>query len=91
MTIGSHGMDHRPWRGLAPSDRYREVVSARRILSDVISAQVDEAAPPLGRYDRRLLKDLREQGYRRVFSSDRRSATAGDWFQPRYSARATET
>ncbi len=55
MTVGSHGMDHVPWRGLAPHALHRELVDARSRLEEVTGTPVDEAALPLGRYDRRVL------------------------------------
>jgi len=77
MTIGSHGMAHRSWRAMAPSTRDAELVAARARLAEAAGAPVDAAACPLGRYDRRLLADLRRLGYHRVFTSDRRPARSG--------------
>jgi peptidoglycan/xylan/chitin deacetylase (PgdA/CDA1 family) len=91
MRIGSHGMNHVPWRGLDPAALRREIVEARTVLSEVSGTSVDEAALPLGRYDRRLAAALREQGYRHVFSSDRRWARPRAWLQPRYSVRAEDS
>lgn len=91
MTIGSHGMDHRSWRGLSDSDRQRELVEARALLADVVGAPVDEAAVPMGRYDRRLLSELRRLGYAAVHTSDRRPATEGAWLRPRFSVGADDT
>ena len=36
MTIGTHGMDHRPWRRLAPLDRERELVGARERIAEAV-------------------------------------------------------
>jgi peptidoglycan/xylan/chitin deacetylase (PgdA/CDA1 family) len=91
MTIGSHGMDHRSWRGLDPSTRDAEFVTARERIAEAAGAPVDLAACPLGRYDRRVLTDLRRLGYRHVFTSDRRPARPGAWLQPRYSVRHDDT
>lgn len=91
MTIGTHGMDHVPWRGLAPHVLHRELVDARSRLEEITGTPVDEAALPLGRYDRRVLAELRRTGYRTVYTSDRRWARAGDWLQPRFSVGATDT
>ena len=91
MTIGSHGMAHRSWRGMDPSTRDAELVAARDRLAEAAGAPVEMAACPLGRYDRHLLADLRRLGYRHVFTSDRRPARAGAWLQPRYSVRHTDT
>jgi peptidoglycan/xylan/chitin deacetylase (PgdA/CDA1 family) len=91
MTIGSHGMWHRPWRGMEPAARQDELVTARAQLAEAAGAEVDTAACPLGRYDRELLGHLRRLGYRRVFSSDRRGARSDAWLQPRYSVRRDDT
>ncbi len=91
MRIGSHGWSHVPWRGLADSDAHREFVEARQAIAEVSGAAVDEAAMPLGRYDRQLLRRLRGADYRHVFTSDRVPARSGSWMQPRYSATADDT
>lgn len=91
MTIGSHGMWHRPWRGMDPVTSVAELVEARERLAAVAGTGVNTAACPLGRYDRELLNRMRRLGYRRVFTSDRRRARAGSWLQPRYSVRRDDT
>jgi peptidoglycan/xylan/chitin deacetylase (PgdA/CDA1 family) len=91
MRIGSHGMTHRPWRGMQGADLDRELVDARRLLEEVTGTACDEAALPLGRYDRRLLGRVRRAGYRRLHTSDRHRAHEGAWLQPRYSIRHTDT
>lgn len=91
MRIGTHGMDHRPWRGMDPATSRRELVEARERIAAVAGAPVTEAACPLGRYDRRLLTAMRGHGYDRVHTSDRRHARRGAWLQPRFSARSTDT
>ncbi len=91
MRVGSHGMRHRPWRGLDPAGRHEELVVARHVIAAAAGAPVELAACPLGRYDRRLLGELRRLGYRHVFTSDRRPARADAWLQPRYSVRRDDT
>lgn len=91
MVIGSHGMHHRPWRGLDPQTAEEEFVTARDRLTDIVGGPIDEAACPLGRYDRTVLHRLRRLGYRRVFTSDRRPARDSAWLQPRYSVYADDT
>lgn len=91
MTVGTHGMAHRPWPGLAPADRQAELVDARARLADVVGAPVDQAALPLGRYDRRTLAALRDLGYTRVHTSDRRPAREGAWLQHRFSVRCDDS
>jgi peptidoglycan/xylan/chitin deacetylase (PgdA/CDA1 family) len=91
MTVGTHGMWHRSWRGLDPATAEAELVTARQRLAEAVGTPVDTAACPLGRYDRRLLGELRRLGYRRVFTSDRRPARRDAWLQPRFSARRGDT
>ena len=91
MGIGTHGMDHLPWRGLPPDVMGRELVAARHELERAAGSPVDDAALPRGQYDRRVLGELRRHGYRSVHTSDRRWAREGDWLQPRFSVRRTDT
>jgi peptidoglycan/xylan/chitin deacetylase (PgdA/CDA1 family) len=91
MTIGTHGMNHRSWRGLSDHDRRVELHDARLAIAEASGSTVDTAALPLGQYDRRVLAALREHEYRVVYSSDARRARAGAWFQPRYTVRAGDS
>jgi peptidoglycan/xylan/chitin deacetylase (PgdA/CDA1 family) len=91
MAVGTHGMNHRPWVGLDERDRRRELVEARDRISKVVGVPVDEAALPLGRYDRRLLGHLRTLGYGHVHTSDRAWARHGAWLQPRFSVHSSDT
>lgn len=91
MGIGTHGMRHRSWRRLDAAQIQEELVDARDRLAEVVGQPVDTAALPLGQYDRQVLAALRRHGYRRVFTSDRRSARRNAWLQPRYSVRRGDT
>jgi peptidoglycan/xylan/chitin deacetylase (PgdA/CDA1 family) len=91
MPIGTHGMHHRPWRGLRATEVEEEFVDARARLQDALGTVVDQAACPLGRYDRAVLGRLRALGYRRVFTSDRRPVRPSAWLQARYSVYADDT
>jgi peptidoglycan/xylan/chitin deacetylase (PgdA/CDA1 family) len=85
MEIGSHGMQHRPWRGLDEPTLQEELVDAKGILERVLGRPVALAACPFGAYDRRALRTLREAGYRHVYTSDRGTARPDRWLQPRNS------
>jgi peptidoglycan/xylan/chitin deacetylase (PgdA/CDA1 family) len=91
MAIGTHGMSHRPWLAMTSEVREAELVEARRRIEDAAGKPVTEAACPLGRYDRRLLADLRQLGYHRVYTSDKRVARQNSWLQPRFSLRREDT
>lgn len=90
MRIGTHGMRHRSWRRLDATSAHLELVEARSRLADLVGGPVDQAALPLGQYDRTTLSRLHRLGYRRVFTSDRTKAVADAWLQARYSVRATD-
>ncbi|WP_231929360.1 polysaccharide deacetylase family protein [Micromonospora inositola] len=91
MTIGTHGMHHRSWRGMDKQTTYEEFVAARDRLVEVIQQDIATAACPLGQYDRRALGELRRLGYSAVFTSDRRPARREAWLQPRFSVRRDDT
>ena len=91
MRVGTHGMFHRPWRGMDRATRDRELVTAREQLAELVGAPVDLAACPLGSYDRDVLTQLRKFGYHRVFTSDRRRARPHAWLQPRFSVQHHDT
>ncbi|MFF2271637.1 polysaccharide deacetylase family protein [Agromyces sp. NPDC058136] len=91
MGLGSHGWAHIPWRGLDTATTHRELVDARAVLGDAGGGAIDEVALPLGRYDRRLLGELRRAGYRTVYTSDRFPARPSAWLQARYSVTADDT
>jgi peptidoglycan/xylan/chitin deacetylase (PgdA/CDA1 family) len=85
MSIGTHGMRHRPWRGLGDDDLNQELGEARRRLEEVVGRPVTHAACPFGAYDRRVLGALRSHGYERVFTSDGGAARSDRWLQARTS------
>lgn len=91
MRIGSHGWDHVPWRGLAVSEAKRELDDARVALSEASGGAINEAALPLGRYDKTLLRRLKAAGYDTVYTSDRFPARPTSWLQARYSATSSDT
>ncbi|MBI1849670.1 MAG: polysaccharide deacetylase family protein [Planctomycetes bacterium] len=87
MRIGSHGMFHRPWRGLSEAALREELVDARTEIEQVVGVAIRDAACPFGAYDRRVLHRLRESGYEHVFTTDPGPATSGAWLQPRNTIR----
>lgn len=91
MVIGSHGWAHRSWRGLDTQQQQQELIDARTALAEASAGPIEEAALPLGQYDRRLLSQLRLQNYRHVSTSDRLPSRPDSWLQPRYSVTADDT
>jgi peptidoglycan/xylan/chitin deacetylase (PgdA/CDA1 family) len=91
MTIGTHGMRHRPWRGLRGDALDEELDGARALIAEAAGAPVEEAACPFGAYDRRVLAELRRRGLRRVYTVDGGPADPGSWLQSRHTILSTET
>ena len=83
MEIGTHGRDHRNWRGLDEITLDAELGDARRRIEDVCGMAVTKAAIPFGSYDRRLLRRLRRERFECIFTSDRGLARSEDWLKPR--------
>ena len=83
MPVGSHGIDHRSWTSLTPSELAAEVGDSKKCLEDILGVAVDEAACPFGGYDRRVLRCARQAGYKRIYTSDRGPAEADGWLLAR--------
>lgn len=88
MRIGSHGAEHVDWRRVPDEVLDNELVGARDAIAEAIGQTIDEVAIPFGSYDRRVIRRLRQAGYRAVFSSDGGPADDRAWFRPRTTARA---
>ena len=91
MAVGSHGMDHVPWRRLAPPAIEHEIFRAKQRLEDALQAPVETAACPFGAYDRRTLKALRDAGFEHVYTSDRGWARPADWLVARNTVDRTDS
>jgi peptidoglycan/xylan/chitin deacetylase (PgdA/CDA1 family) len=91
MTIGCHGMRHRPWRWLDQGALREELVDARTALEQIARRPVTTAACPFGAYDRRVLTSLRRSGYARVYTSDRGTTRPAAWVQPRNTVAPTDS
>jgi peptidoglycan/xylan/chitin deacetylase (PgdA/CDA1 family) len=85
MRIGSHGMHHRPWRGLDDRALHEELVEAKAILENVVGGPVTRAGCPFGAYDRRVLRAARHAGFSHVYTSDRGTARSDAFLQARNS------
>jgi peptidoglycan/xylan/chitin deacetylase (PgdA/CDA1 family) len=89
MNIGSHGVAHVSWRGLASAQLNVEVGGSRKVLEEICGIPVDSAACPFGAYDRNVLSFLRRAGYRSVYTSDGGAANLNHWLKGRNTIRRT--
>ncbi len=87
MAVENHGMSHRNWMQLTPAGLREELVEARELIGRVTGIPITEAACPFGGYNRRVLRMLRQAGYRKIYTSDRGMARADAWIQPRITLR----
>ena len=91
MKIGSHGMNHRPWRKMPRAELISEISDSRSQLEDLLGIPVTQAACPFGAYGRSALSLLSKAGYSRVFTSDRGWARSDAWLQPRNTVTRSTT
>ncbi len=85
MAIGSHGVAHRNWRRLDDVALTSELADSRRTLETICGQPVTMAGIPFGSYDARVLRALRQSGYRVAYSSDRGQMTDKTFVRPRAS------
>ena len=88
MTVISHGVDHRRWTELEPTQLIRQALESRLTLEDITGTPIDEAACPFGAYDARVLTTLRQAGYSRIYTSDGGTWNGVDKIVPRTTIRA---
>ncbi|MHA7820212.1 MAG: polysaccharide deacetylase family protein [Erythrobacter sp.] len=87
FSIGSHGMDHQPWPLLGDDELLRETVRSQHILEELCGRRIDAAGLPFGRYDRRVMRRLANQGYTTIYSSDGSPRLGSGTPIPRFSMR----
>lgn len=92
MSVGSHGLDHRPWRSVSDEELEAELGEAAEIIAATTGQPVREVACPFGSYDRRVLTAIRRHGFNRVYTVDGGAAAKPDaWLQSRYTIRRGDT
>jgi peptidoglycan/xylan/chitin deacetylase (PgdA/CDA1 family) len=91
MTVGNHGLRHRPWRALDPDAEREELLDAQAAIAGAAGKAVDEASFPFGEYDRNALRAVRRAGFRRVYTVDGGPARADAWLQSRHTITSAET
>lgn len=92
MSVGSHGLEHRPWRTVSDTDLEAELSQAAEIIGATVGQSIREVSCPFGSYDRRVLTAIRRHGFDRVYTSDGGAAARPDaWLQSRYTIRRRDT
>jgi peptidoglycan/xylan/chitin deacetylase (PgdA/CDA1 family) len=89
--IGTHGAAHLDWTTLDAAGFERELDGARKVISAAAGRPVSAAAIPLGRYNRRVLSELRIRNYDMVYSSDGGPVLSPRLPLPRTSVRSDMT
>lgn len=88
MGVGSHGIAHLNWAGLAPAALDEELRRSRGEIGEILGAPVREAGIPFGGYSARVLRAIRAAGYECAWSSDCGMMDPGAFLRPRASVRA---
>jgi peptidoglycan/xylan/chitin deacetylase (PgdA/CDA1 family) len=88
FEVGSHGIDHRRWKGLPSDSLEREVKHSKLVLEDILGKKVVSAALPFGSYDAASLEVARSSGYRVIYSSDAGMSKDDAFFRRRWTYHA---
>ena len=92
MSVGSHGLEHRPWRTVSDEGLEAELGAAAEVIAATTGQPVREVACPFGSYDRRVLTAIRRHGFDRVYTVDGGAAAKrGAWLQSRYTIGTRDT
>lgn len=78
MTIGSHGANHIPWKGLDNEMLRSEIQASKLTIEDVLGHEITAVACPFGSYDRRSLSMIELSGFQKIYTSDRGRAGPSD-------------
>ena len=91
FEIGSHGLTHRGFTGMNPTESSKEVRESKRRLEDLLQEPIAGLALPFGHYNDAVLKLAWAAGYRRVLTSDFRVANREHRIMPRMGPMAYTT
>lgn len=70
MEVGLHGMHHVDWTAQDDARLSAEIGAARSIIEAASGRPVTSVAVPKGRYDYRVLRRLKAERFRRIYTSD---------------------
>lgn len=87
MEIGLHGRAHVDWRQMDEKGLHVEVNTARDQLSEITGHSIDTAGLPFGGYNKRVIRHLRQAGFKRIYTSDGGHTGSGGLLQHRTSVQ----
>lgn len=70
MPVGSHGVEHRPWRRMGEEKLLIQLRQSRNDLEGILGEPITLAACPFGEYDLKVVRALRLAGYVNAYTSD---------------------
>jgi peptidoglycan/xylan/chitin deacetylase (PgdA/CDA1 family) len=70
FEIGSHGLNHIAWIHLGLNELRRELEKSKAILEAITGRTIYSVSIPFGAYNRNVIRELKRQGFRNIFSSD---------------------
>jgi len=68
--VGSHGWSHALLTQCSASELRNELVRSKETIEQRIGQPIDAISVPSGRWNRRVLRAIREAGYARMYTSD---------------------
>ncbi len=87
MEIGLHGRDHIDWTKQSTGVLREEIVASRQSLSELMGNPVNSVGVPFGRYNRKVITYLKQQGFQTIYTSDGGIARTDAKLKPRTSVR----
>lgn len=70
MVIGSHGMTHRILTELTDRELDYELRASKKLLEENLGRAIDYFSIPRGFYNRRVIDEAKEVGYKAIFTSN---------------------
>jgi peptidoglycan/xylan/chitin deacetylase (PgdA/CDA1 family) len=80
VEIGSHTMNHRNMRHLSENELYEEIHNSKREIQEKTRKEVIAFSYPNGYYNQRIVRHVREAGYRFAFTTDKGINDLSDLF-----------
>ncbi len=78
IVFGSHTLTHPFLTRIDPERQAREIAESKSALEDLLGEEVTSFCYPAGDYDEKVVKLVREAGYKAALTCDRGAATPGE-------------